>query len=70
MYAAADGTFRLSGQYVIAPTDPEARDIVRRFDIAEPLSRGPDGEDGGAAAIAAAQTAAVRTLARNIAQLE
>jgi uncharacterized lipoprotein YmbA len=70
IFAGSDGLFHLSGQYFVAPRD-EGRDIVRRFDIAEPLAAaGPASEGAPApAAVAAAQARAVQALARQIAQL-
>lgn len=60
MLAAADNTVRLSGSYYVSG---DSGDTVRRFDIAEPI------QGSGPAAIAAAQSRAVATLARQIAAL-
>ena len=72
IFAGRDGVFHLSGQYFIAPRG-EGRDIVRRFDIAEPLAVlavvGVSGDAASAAAVADAQARAVQTLSRQIAQL-
>lgn len=64
IFAGGDGRFHLSGQYFIAPLAEGGRDIVRGFDLAEPIT-GP-----GAADLAAAQARAVQALARQIAQLK
>lgn len=65
IYADSVGTFRLSGRYTVAPLFAEdGRDIVRSFDLSEPVP----GE--GAAAIAQAQSRAIQALARQIAQLQ
>jgi uncharacterized lipoprotein YmbA len=64
IFAGRDGRFYLTGQYFVAPLTEEGRDIVRRFDLVEPIA-GPD-----AAGVAAAQSRAVQTLARQIAQLK
>lgn len=67
MLAGADGMFRLSGRYFVAPDDfgdRGGRDVVRRFDIAVPLGA------EGPAAIAAAQSQALAMLAAQIAALD
>lgn len=64
IFAGGDGLFHLSGQYFIAPLADGGRDIVRGFDLAEPIT-GP-----GAGDLAAAQARAVQALARQIAQLK
>ncbi len=61
MVAGADGQFRISGQYFVAHLEG-GRDRSGEFDIAAPFS-----VDGGAPAIAGARAAAVRDLARLIA---
>lgn len=60
MLPGADGLFRLTGQYFIAPEN--GRDRARLFDLAVPLS------GDGAAAIAAARGQAVQDLALDIAR--
>lgn len=69
IFAGHDGAFHLSGQYFIAPRDA-GRDIVRGFDISEPIKPAPAaGAAPTAAAVAAAQAGALQALARQIAQL-
>lgn len=62
IFAGQGGVFHLSGRYFITPR-AAGRDIVRRFDIAEPLAAATPG------AIAQAQARALQALARQIAQL-
>ncbi|WP_149756651.1 PqiC family protein [Roseivivax sediminis] len=62
MLATAAGTFRLSGQFFVAPDDG-GRDRSGRFAIEVPLA-----EDADAASIAAARSAAVSQLAEDIAR--
>lgn len=61
IYARADGTFVLSGQFAVASPDAVVREFVRSFDVRVPLS----GEGGGA--VAAAQSAAIAELGRLVA---
>lgn len=63
-YAGNTGRFSLEGQYFLAGTDEDARDIARSFDISVPL-RG-----SGAAAAAQASAEAVAALAGRIARRE
>ncbi|WP_415182830.1 membrane integrity-associated transporter subunit PqiC [Phaeovulum sp.] len=64
MLAHADGVMRLSGQYFVSPAGYGAgRDVVRRFDLSIPI------EGTGPAAIAAAQSRAIKRLAEQIARL-
>lgn len=60
----SDGVVRLSGAYYVTPAAGASADVVRRFDLRQPIA----GE--GPAAIAAAQSAAVAALAAQIAQLK
>lgn len=62
MLAEADGRFRLTGQYFVAP-DSGARGRSGAFDIEVPIA-----EAGGPLAIAEARGAAVRDLATQIAR--
>lgn len=62
MLAEEGGTFRLSGQYFVAP-DAGGRGRSGMFDIAVPFA-----PEGGPPAIAAARGQAVRTLAGQIAR--
>lgn len=68
MLAGADGVFRLSGRYFVAPDEfgPRADqgDRVRVFDLSVPLA------GAGPAAIAAAQSQALALLAAQIAALD
>lgn len=69
IFAGRDGAFHLSGQYFISPRDA-GRDIVRGFDIYEPITPAPvAGSAPTAAAVAGAQARALQALARRIAQL-
>ena len=61
--ARADATFRLSGQYFVAARDGSGRDRARLFQISIPIAA-----DGGPQANAAARSAAVAELARDIAR--
>ncbi|EAR51238.1 lipoprotein, putative [Oceanicola granulosus HTCC2516] len=63
MVAELDGTFRLTGQYFVAPDDMDATGTAELFDVVVAIPA-----PGTAPAIAAARSAAVRTLARQIAQ--
>lgn len=60
----ADGMVRLSGAYYVTPAQGAGRDVVRRFALHQPVV----GE--GAAALVAAQSAAVAALAAQMAQLK
>ncbi|MEI4263162.1 PqiC family protein [Roseovarius sp. D0-M9] len=60
MLAYADGTFRMSGQYFVAPED--GRDRARLFALSVPI-----GGEGAAQDIAAARGEVTRQLAREIA---
>ncbi|KAA2313453.1 membrane integrity-associated transporter subunit PqiC [Pseudooceanicola sediminis] len=62
MLAEANGSFRLSGQYFVAP-ETGARGRSALFDLTVPI-----GGDGGAVAIAAARGQAVLQLAQLMAQ--
>lgn len=62
MLAYADGTFRLSGQYFVAPEN--GRDRAKLFSLATPI-----GGEFSAQDIAAARGAAVRKLAGEIAAI-
>lgn len=61
IYARADRTFVLSGQFAVASPDAVVREFVRRFDIRVPLT----GEGSGA--VASAQGAAISELGRLVA---
>ncbi|PRY24185.1 hypothetical protein CLV78_10349 [Aliiruegeria haliotis] len=61
MVAGIDGTFRMSGQYFVARLS-SGRDASGSFRVAAPIA-----PDSGAAGVAAARAAAVRDLARLIA---
>lgn len=61
-YATASGSFRLAGQFFVAP-ETDGRNIARSFVIEVPVA-----EEGGAGAIAAARGTAVARLALDIAQ--
>lgn len=63
MIAGADGQFRMSGQYFVAPEDPDAPEFARGFEFAVPYA--PAGNYG---AIAAARGAAITELATRIAK--
>lgn len=62
MLAAADGTFKMSGQYFVAPESGE-RNRALRFDLAETFN-----PEGGPTEIAAARSRAVLALATQIAR--
>lgn len=63
MIARFDGIFRLSGQYYVGSPDRTHREYARSFAVNIPFA-----PEGGVGAIAAARAAAVRDLARIIAQ--
>ncbi|MBW0158019.1 membrane integrity-associated transporter subunit PqiC [Sedimentimonas flavescens] len=63
--ARADGVVQLTGVYFVTPAGiTNGRDVMRSFDVTVPVA------EGGPAAIAQAQSAAVAELARRIAQLD
>lgn len=70
IFAGRDGLFHLSGRYFIAPRDG-GRDILRSFDIAQPMPapQAPGDPVAAAAAVADAQARALQALARQIAQI-
>ncbi|MBJ6371410.1 PqiC family protein [Sedimentitalea arenosa] len=61
MVAQTDGVFRMSGQFAIASPGGAVRETLNRFDIAQPMAAGTP------TAIADATSAAITTLARQIA---
>ncbi|WP_322889482.1 MULTISPECIES: PqiC family protein [unclassified Yoonia] len=62
MIAGADGLFRLSGQYFVGGDGIDFRNTAHRFDIRQPMA------DQSLGSISAAQSAAVLTLAEDIAR--
>lgn len=60
--ADAPGRFEMRGSYAISPVASDLADRAGRFDIAVPL------DDGGPAALAAAQSAALGELAETLAR--
>lgn len=62
MIAGADGTFQLSGQYFVGGDGTPYRNSAHRFDIRQPMA------DQSLGSISAAQSAAVLTLAEDIAR--
>lgn len=67
MLARADGRFVLTGSYYVSPVASSGSDVVRLFSIAVPVPAPVQGDAPGA--IAAAQSAALRELALQIAAL-
>lgn len=61
LYARADGSFEMSGQFAVASPEAVVREFVRSFEIRVPI-----GAEGGRA-VAAAQSAAVAELGRLVA---
>lgn len=61
MVAQADGTFQLAGQFSIASPDGIVRESLNRFQIEQPM------DAGSAGAVAAATSASLTSLARQIA---
>jgi hypothetical protein len=69
--ARADGQVMLSGSYYIRPDGMAGgRDIVRRFELVQPIAGLEAGGTATPAQIAAAQSQAVAELARRIAALD